>query len=1002
MRNSCLPALLILLFLRADAQQLYFNHLSVNNGLSQGVNNCIFKDSKGFVWISSFDGLNRFDGLDCRRYYASTANQAGIRGTLFLNMLEDRSANLWIGSNEGLNYYNRQTDNFYCYQIQQAPGNDRFCSPFYIDNRNRVWVQSGTDIYTFDPSTKRFSLISSSLSNGNFIIKTLPVQLYQPVQKILTVSSNNTVLWSGTLLADTIGWRRFQLPLKDISINTMQVAGNGDCWLGTSNGLYRLDAANPGASCSKMQAAAGTSVSAVHIDNTGAVWIGTLADGLFKADVNGNVLAQYKSSADNSYAISANQVLYVYTDDDRNLWVAVWGKGIDYTSLGKFHFNQYITKSQALKFKTDNFIRSIVGTNDEIWCALQAGGIMILDTAKNIRQVIQSEFPAAVESLLADGNQVWAATFKGLCRVNAKTKAVYKTEFANIPASKASSSYNYISKLPGGNLLLSSNAGLYQVKNKDGKPMLEQVKGTSNEDVYLTTYSDAAGRLYVSKAFKGFGVYWLQNDSLVLIKEFPLHASIKCFSDTPDSLLWIGSTIGLIKFNKTTSRVSRVYTTADGLSNQYVYGIVPDGKFLWLSTNAGISRFDPATAAVKSFSVADGLQSNEYNTYSFYKTFKGELLFGGVNGLNGFYPATFNAFSAPPALVLSSVQLNDTLFNAPHGYAALNALNVDYKQNTIGFQFAVIDYVNAAAATISYMLEGYDKGWVTTANKSFIRYANLPAGSYTLKVKAFNADGVMAKNIYTLPVTVNAPWWKSWLFRLLLATGMIVLVAIFINAYLRKKLQRQRVALEKELAVEQERIRMARELHDGLGSMLSGIKHSFSAIKNEAALNEEQRQRFDYTIEKLDDSIKDLRAVSHSMFSAELLEDGLEAAVRNYCNALSATSGIDIAFENIMQQPGSLKGDQAFHIFRVVQELVQNVIKHSKATEAIVQLSYDNKIMALTVEDDGVGFNTSMQHGKNGIGLKNVESRVKMLHGKIDIQSQPGKGTSVFIEMPVH
>jgi signal transduction histidine kinase len=260
---------------------------------------------------------------------------------------------------------------------------------------------------------------------------------------------------------------------------------------------------------------------------------------------------------------------------------------------------------------------------------------------------------------------------------------------------------------------------------------------------------------------------------------------------------------------------------------------------------------------------------------------------------------------------------------------------------------------------------------------------------------------VPAEKIYTLLVTVHTPWWQSWWFRLLLTVAVSSAVVLLIKTYLLRKLQKQRVLLEKELAVEQERIRMARELHDGLGSMLSGIKHSFSAIKNNLTLNNEQEGQFDYTIDKLDNSIKDLRAVSHTMFSAELLEQGLEAAIKNYCNAVTVTSKIKISFESIFQQPAGLSGEQAFHIFRVVQELVQNVIKHSNATEAIVQLSYDNKILAVTVEDNGIGFTVASLQGKTGIGLKNVESRIKMLHGKTDIQSTPGTGTSVFIEVPV-
>jgi ligand-binding sensor domain-containing protein len=448
-----------------------------------------------------------------------------------------------------------------------------------------------------------------------------------------------------------------------------------------------------------------------------------VADGLLKADTAGNILQRYTSNADNSYSLSGNQVMYTYTDDNRNLWVAVWGKGVDYTSLDKFHFNQYVTKAEAAEFKTDNFLRSVTVINDEVWCATQSGGIAVLDEGKKIKQVLKASLPASIEYLLADNDQVWAATFKGLFSINAITKQVNHVKFDQQPAANvASTQYNFISRLPNGDLLLSSNAGLYIARNETGKLKLITVKGISAADVYLTTYADATGQLYISKAFKGFGVYKLQGDSLLSIKQFPLQASIKCFTDTPDSLLWIGSTVGLIRFNKNTVQLSRIFTTRDGLSNQYIYAAVKDGQYLWLSTNAGINRFDLSTFSVKNFSAADGLQSNEYNTYSFCKRASGEILFGGVNGLNGFYPAHLTAFKMPPTLALSSVLVNDSLYTSVVNYAELNELSLNYEQNTIAFQFAVIDYVNAPAAHIAYMLEGYDRRWVSAGNKSFIRY----------------------------------------------------------------------------------------------------------------------------------------------------------------------------------------------------------------------------------------------------------------------------------------
>lgn len=998
MRNIILLLLFHFCFPAVYSQQLYFNHLSVNNGLSQGVNNCIVRDSKGFVWISSFDGLNRFDGIECKKYYAVQGTPNGLKGTLFLNILEDKNGNMWIGSNEGLNFYNRKKDSFFCYRTADA--SERFCSPFYIDDVNRVWLQSGTGILIFDQGSKQFVKLNSAVSGSNFNIKVFPQELYHPVQVLFAASNGAAVIYKGSLSSSKINWQRFVLPFTDAAINTMQV-NSGYCWMGTSNGLYRCAVTDP-ADCRELLPFQGQHISSLHIDNTGTLWAGTQNNGLIKADTAGTSKQHFLSSTDNDYSISGSRISYIYTDNNRNLWVSVWGKGIDYTNLDKFHFSQYISKAEALKAGTDNFLRSIISVNNEIWCATQSGGIIILGADKKIKQVIKEGLPSTTEHLLTDGNTVWAATFNGLFSIDAAAKKVNKVVAGKLLNNNpASSQYNYICRLQDGSLLLSSNAGLYRASKSKGGMEIVLLKGIAPADVYLTAYQHSNGDLFISKAFKGFGMYKLLGDSLQSLKQFPMQATVKCFSNTGDSLLWIGSTIGLIKFNTITSSISHVYTSSDGLSNQYIYGVVPHREYLWLSTNAGISRFKPADRSVKRFSASDGLQSNEYNTYSFCRAANGELLFGGVNGLNSFDPVALQPFKSSPALVLSSVLVEDSLYPGNVNYDELKELTVGYKQNTLAFQFTVIDYVNATSAHTSYMLEGYDKSWVTAVNKSFIRYVNLPSGNYILKVKAFNADGVMADKMFELPVSVLPAWWQTWWFGLFIAASVILLLVLFVKNYLRTKLQKQKVEMEKELAVEQERIRMARELHDGLGSMLSGIKHSFSAIKNDVVLNKEQENKFDYTIGKLDDSIKDLRAVSHSMFSAELLQEGLVAAIKNYCNATSVTAKINIAFECIMEQPAVLTGEQAFHIFRVVQELVQNIVKHSGAAQAMVQLSHNNGMLALTVEDSGTGFDTKREYEKDGIGLRNVEARVKMLHGKTDVRSVPGKGTSILVEIPV-
>ena len=193
---------------------------------------------------------------------------------------------------------------------------------------------------------------------------------------------------------------------------------------------------------------------------------------------------------------------------------------------------------------------------------------------------------------------------------------------------------------------------------------------------------------------------------------------------------------------------------------------------------------------------------------------------------------------------------------------------------------------------------------------------------------------------------------------------------------------------------------MAKELHDGLGSMLSGIKHSFTAMKNKLTLNKNEQDSFHTNIEKLNDSINEIRNISHSMASDSLLQYGLENSLRDYCRNISQSGELTISFNSLNTSDILLNSEEVFNIFRIVQELLQNIIKHSNAVNALVQLSYNNKILYLNVEDDGKGFDLNYISKNKGMGLKNIESRIKILKGTIDFNSASNQGTSVMIEIP--
>ena len=988
-------------FLKAQQQTLLFNHLNVNNGLSQGVNNCIYKDSRGYVWISSFDGLNRFDGMDCTIYRENLSDKKSIQGTLFLNILEDKEGNLWIGSNKGLNFYDRAGNIFHNYQIPGRKENEQIISPFFIDDKNCVWFQTGSDIFRFDINKKKFTQLYHFTIPGNLFIKTLPAEPFKNLEQIFAIVDKTPRIFAGVPSKDTIQWGLLfsSIAPEYKSFNCMLPDRSG-LWIGSNKGLLYYSNNQFPFFINSFNNTAVENIQSLSVDKKGTLWAGSLQQGLFAADTAvKKITAQYLPSSRNPYALSGNQVQYLFTDNENHLWASVWGKGIDYVSLDKFRFQHHLTKEAAEELHYNNFIRSIIQIDDaHFWCGTQSG-ILILDHKKNVSGIITAGLPPAIEHLYKDKNgMVWVATFSGIFMIDPATKKVKPFTSENSNYSAPSNQFNFITALPNGNLLASSNAGLFYIKNTKGQYSISQVKGLPRDDVYLTSFSDKNGTVYISRAFKGFTTGTIEKDSFLIKKDFSYQATIKCFNETDDTYLYIGSTSGLIRFNKKTAAIEKIYTTNDGLSNQYIYGVLPDSNALWLSTNAGINRLQLNNESIKNFSAGDGLQSNEFNTYSFCKAADGELLFGGVNGLNSFYPSAINKYPYSPKLQLSGLQINDTPPSVIQNAGELNTLVLQPAENTVSFQFTVLDFANPGANALYYTLEGYDKKWIAAANKSVIRYSNLPPGNYTLKAKAINAEKVESNFVYQLSITVKTPWRQSWWFRTLLSLAIIAFVFLMIKNYLSRQLQKQKIIMEKELAIEQERTRMSRELHDGLGSMLSGIKHSFSAMKNQLELDDKQHLRFNNNIDKLNESIKELRNLSHSMASDSLLKYGLENSLADYCRNISESGVINVSFTALDTEAMLLTEEQTFHIFRIVQELLQNVMKHAISTNTIVQISYNAGHLYITVEDDGKGFDMEAAKKTNGAGLKNIEARVKILKGRIDYKTI--KGTSVLIEIP--
>ena len=399
--------------------------------------------------------------------------------------------------------------------------------------------------------------------------------------------------------------------------------------------------------------------------------------------------------------------------------------------------------------------------------------------------------------------------------------------------------------------------------------------------------------------------------------------------------------------------------------------------------------------------LGDGLQGNEYNTYSYYKTMNQEIMFGGINGLNTFYTSNLKNNLYPPQLILTGLQLNDTSFRQAINPSEIKNLKVDYNQNTIGFQFAIIHYANASANSLSYILEGFDKKWQTTGSKGQVRYSNLPPGNYTLKVKAYSADGIEAGNIYSLPVRVNPPWWQSLWFELIVIISFLGLMHLASKTYLRMKLDRQQAQLEKNQAVEKERYRISRDMHDDLGSGLTMIAILSEVVKKQLDEPEKARELLEKIADSSRDLVDSLQDIIWLLNPQNDTFENLSSYIREY--GLKYFEHLAVQVDFYYPEKFStfrLSEEQRRNTFLSVKESFNNIAKHADCKKIIVSIHESPKEVRICIADDGKGFDmNSVRLFANG--LKNMQDRIEYVGGTYFIISEPEKGTLTEIKFSI-
>ncbi len=1014
--------------------------INSNQGISQNAIRAILEDHNGFLWFGTDDGLNKYDGYTFTIYRNNPRKRNTISCNTITYLYEDSRGILWIGTERGgLNKFNPTIEQFTVYMNDSSNTtsiSNNHVTVILEDNNKELWIGTTNGLNHLESQKERFSYLDLLPKKNNekqeYYVKTI-------------IQDNKGILWIGTM---DRGLYRYNLKNKDItnyqtnpfdetSISNNNISSiledkHDQLWIGTFHGGLNLlnrdkgvfrrflpENGNPGSLFSKYVRTLRlfddntiavltnrtvdlldinsqrfntiwinrqyTNPISMLIDSSKVIWVGTTGTGIGKlTPKRKNFRSVFHSDSINT-GLSFSGVRAIYEDSDGDLWV---GGHIGLNILkhnNRTTLNNYTgAKWEIVKPFAGENIFSVVEDPLErgvLWLGSEGGGLFrynthttdiihFFESAKNQQHYFIGS--NGYKSYVTRENEVYVGSEAGLSKWNPQ-KQVFEniTHDHSNPYSIGAGAVKAIFEDSKGKLWIGTDIG--------GVSVLDQTTGHFERFEADRTNPNALSDNKVNAIFQdSYGV------------------------------MWIGTSAGLNKLLPNDKRFI-LYTTDDGLPNDFIYAIEDDKQGnLWLSTNKGISRFDPVNETFKNYNKNDGLQGDEFNTLAYFKSKAGEIFFGGVTGFTSFFPEEIQNNPVIPKVVITGLRIFNQSATIGTQIQALNQLHLSYTDYVFSLEFTALEFTDPMKNTYAYKMEGFDESWrYTNADQRVATYTNLDAGDYVFNVKASNNDGIWNESGSSLRITITPPFWKTLWFRLLGFSLLFVTVyglyRLRITSLQQQRSAKQKLAHQLIESQESERKRIASEMHDAIGQDLLIIKNlSFMALEEPS--NEHRINYLNEISETASQTIEDVRKISHNLRPYQIDKLGITKALESILINISKTSTIRFSYD-LDSIDGFFMKDQEIHVYRILQECVNNIIKHSDAHEAVVTIRKTDRLITFTIKDDGKGLpeksnETPPQQFTHGFGLSGISERVTILNGTISIRSQRQQGTTLIITLP--
>ncbi len=980
-----LSLLLLSKLIFAQNLNLSFNHLDREGGLSNNNAFTMLPDSKKFLWIGSFNGLNRFDGSNCKVYKPFNSN---IKGLNFSNLIEDKNGDLWSTSETGLNHYSRKTNSFEVIDCINDGKTHKYI-PFYIDDENKIWLTvKGEGIIIYNYAKKSFTKFSSRKVDFARVYE----KKFLKVKRIF-YSDNNAGLnilttnngKEGSLNTFFDGKKQ---PLLNLS-RYLFVESDSLVWLtNNSFGLIKFNYTN-------QQFQIFDSFQNIKVKNLTTVAFRPKSSQLFIGSNDLGVMIfdskkskfvqQLKHVPTNPNSLKSNWAEDLVIDNNQNLFVNILGWGIDFTNLNNSNTVQWLKDEDVSQYESgeNDVSYSYIGKNN-IFAKLQNGESFKLDFEGNI--LSSKNDVAGIHTFLRSSDNVLYGCEYGSVSIYDDNFEVLQKVLVD-KKTKEKEQILSMTEINPKEFILGGMKGLYSF-NKQNQTFeiqaLDGIKKTNFEIANVVYFDKKTKQLFVlNNWWSNFTVLKKINNKWVIQPHEKIEASI--FNIVPDILdknkLWFCSNKGLLKYDLQT-RKYEIWDEQKGLPDNSVTTIIPqkNGDF-WLITNRGISFFNHKSNSFKNFSAKDGATSSEYDWYGNFHLPDGRMMFAGTDGITVIDPKQLNR-AVPPQLYITDIKIDEKTLLTNDYVGESSSINLAPNQNSFSIDFVGIDYARPQSVKLQYQLQGFDNEWITLKNPANIHFSNVPDNTYDFKIRALSDNGeVNAEK--SLTIIIATPFWRTWWFRLLILSILAGVTYAFYRYRINQLLQLQAV-----------RNRIATDLHDEIGATLSGIGILGTVARQQVEANNPVHALLGRIT---DDALSVGNSIDDIVWSINPQNDELSnivARIRRHSSELFDAKGID--YQIVMPEEISdikLTMEQRRDVYLIFKEAVNNLLKYSKCTLVIIEIMVEKRKFSMKITDNGVGFDLKTPSSRNGI--RNMKSRAEKLKGALVIDSEVGKGTEV-------